>query len=376
MKEIGILEIFHHWDCVYIISRICKTNKTNVTIFTTSHIYSQLKIALGKNISEYNFIIKKENETKKSFLKKVKKICNEKVDLLFIITIPHDVRQWPQFLTFKPKTNIVLFIHEIENWIKPKILFDFKNIPKTINNNLKAILRKIMLPRFIAINVMYPPMMDYVKNNTNYNKKVFNMGFLCENPAKKIDPKKISFLIHGRIKEERGDYNSLLDVFEKLFEKHENISLTLLGYPVEDYGKKIIEKCKKLRKKGYNINWFESFIDLKEWEESFRKSNIAICPLSTKIITMGQYINSGIFYDACRYPTPIIIPKTMPISKKIISSTKTYSDMNELFYILDYYIKHKKELQEFQKKALENSTKFSLKKLRNEFLNNIKELNI
>ena len=91
---------------------------------------------------------------------------------------------------------------------------------------------------------------------------------------------------------------------------------------------------------------------------------------------MGHYINSGIFYDACRYPTPIIIPKAMPVSKKIISSTKTYSDMKEIFCILNHYINSKDELKQLQKKALENSTKFSLEKLRNEFLNNIKELNI
>ena len=50
-------------------------------------------------------------------------------------------------------------------------------------------------------------------------------------------------------------------------------------------------------------------------------------------------------------------------------------NISESQQILDHYINSKDELKQLQKKALENSTKFSLEKLRNEFLNNIKELN-
>jgi len=374
MIEIGILEIFHHWDSVYIFSRVCKTKNSNVTIFTTPEIYFQLKRGLKDKINEYNFHIKEKKESKRSFLKKVEKICNEKIDLLFINTIPHDGKQWMKFLSFKPRCKQILNVHEIKHWMNPTIIMKISNPIGTMNNNIKAVFRKILLPRYVGINLMYPPMKKYLDEYNMYDKPVFTIGFLCEKPIKTLDEKIVNIIIHGRIKDDRGDYKGLLDVFEKLFLNYKNFSLTLLGYPIGNYGIQIINRCKKLKKQGYKIKWFESFIDLSDWEENFKKANLAICPIEVKVKIMGKYIGSGIFYDSCRYPTPLLVPSEMPVADDFKTSTKTYKDMDDLFEILKNLIIKKSELNNLQKYAVENSLKFTPEKLQTDFLNKIKEL--
>ncbi|GAI85414.1 unnamed protein product, partial [marine sediment metagenome] len=80
MKQIGILELHYHVKYLYTKAKICKTKETNVTIFTTKEIYEKLTTYL-KNTSEYDFVLKEKDESINSFLKKVKKICDEKIDL-------------------------------------------------------------------------------------------------------------------------------------------------------------------------------------------------------------------------------------------------------------------------------------------------------
>jgi len=48
--------------------RICKTKNTKVTVFTTKEIHSRIETYL-KDETQYEFILKEENEGKKQFFK-------------------------------------------------------------------------------------------------------------------------------------------------------------------------------------------------------------------------------------------------------------------------------------------------------------------
>ena len=82
---IGILEIRSHIPILYTFSKICKAKNTNVTIFTTKELLSQLKTYL-KDTENYDIVLKEDKESTSSFLKRVEKICNERIDLLLINT--------------------------------------------------------------------------------------------------------------------------------------------------------------------------------------------------------------------------------------------------------------------------------------------------
>jgi len=79
LKNIGILEFHFHIKYLHTTMRICKTKNTNVTVFTTKEILTRIETYLDDK-SKYEFVLKEDDESINSFLKRVKKICNEKID--------------------------------------------------------------------------------------------------------------------------------------------------------------------------------------------------------------------------------------------------------------------------------------------------------
>ena len=82
--EIGIFEIRRHIPILYTFSKICKTNNTNVTIFTTKELFSRLKSYMGeKDRKNYDIILKRDTENIFSFMKRVETICNKTKGTIF-----------------------------------------------------------------------------------------------------------------------------------------------------------------------------------------------------------------------------------------------------------------------------------------------------
>ena len=104
--EIGIFEIRRHIPILYTFSKICKTNNTNVTIFTTKELFSRLKSYMGeKDRKNYDIILKRDTENIRSFMKRIETICNKKIDVLFINTIHETLLDLIYYLKFNPKCN-------------------------------------------------------------------------------------------------------------------------------------------------------------------------------------------------------------------------------------------------------------------------------
>jgi hypothetical protein len=382
LKEIGILEIHYHIKFLYTMMRICKTKDTNVTIFTTKKIFSRIETYLDDK-SKYEIVLKKDNESINSFLKRVERICNEKIDLLFVNTIEFSSLYIPHYINFKPKSKMILTIHVVNHWLKAKYSFNIKNIFRTVDTNASILLRRFVLKKFNAINVIYSPIKKYIKEQTKYNKPVFTLPFNFFDKNKKIESvfkdDKIHFVIPGLIEEYRRDYHTTLDIFEKLFEKYnERISLNLLGEPVGIPGKKIIEKCKKLKNKGYNIIFSEEFIPEKEYDKNLSKSDIIFSPLNvtTKRATgikevYGKTEGSALPFEAIQYCKPLIIPEEFEVTNELKSSTLKYKTQTELEELLLELIENKEEILRLKQEAYKNSQYFSLEVLQNYFTNEI-----
>jgi glycosyltransferase involved in cell wall biosynthesis len=370
--------------------RICKTKNTNVTIFTTEEIFSRLKINLDDS-SKYDFILKKEGESISRFLKRVEKICNEKIDLLFINTIQTIVLDLSRYIGFKPKSKMILTIHITNHWLKAKFAFNIKNILRSIDANICLFLiRTIILPKFNAINVIYPPTREYILKNTNYKKEVFTLPFNFYDENKKIirDSKddKIRVVISGKIEEFRRNYETALDVFEKLSERFSGkLILYLLGQPIGKYGDRIIERCKKLKKKGYNISFPTGFVSEEKYNQTLTESDILFSPLKIRKVietgieeTYGKSEGSAIPFEAIQNSKPLILPKAFQIIKELKSSTVQYDSPKDLENKLAGLIEHREKLEKLKKEAEKNSKYFSLESIQkyftSELLNRLDDL--
>jgi hypothetical protein len=362
--------------------KICKTNQSQVTIFTTKKLFSRLEKYL-ENADEYTVILKEDHESIHTFLKRVEHYCNTHIDLLFINTFQVSCFHLPRYFGFHPNCKTILTVHTANAWLNPKPVFYLKQLPRTLDSNLSAcIAHKFILPTFDAINVIYSPIKDYVKKGTRYEKEVFTLPFGLFNEhdiTKQKHHKTIQFVIPGQIEEHRRHYEIILDTFERLFTKYnEYIELFLLGYPVGMYGNRILKRCKKMKKKGYHLHYYDSFVPETTYNEVMNAIDFILLPIRIKTRGMGlipEYYGitkgSAAVFEGIQYAKPLIVPKNFNILQELETSTLKFNDRKELEKILIDLINNKQQVKHLKKEAYTNSMSFSLPSIQRYFIKEI-----
>jgi hypothetical protein len=384
--EIGLLEIRRHVSDLYSFIRFFKIKDTNLTLFTTKPLLSQLKMYF--DVSKYcEIILKKDNENVFSFLKRVENICNKKIDILFVTTIHEVFSDLIYYIKFKPRCKMILTMHHANAWLKPKMVFNIKHPIRSIDTNLSSTLIKhFIFPKFDAISVTYRPMKNYILNTTNYNKEIFVLPttFYESEIYKKISNKqngkiKLRIAMPGLVQEHRKDYSAVLPVIESLFKRYnDQIHLDVPGMPVGRYGQQIYKTLEKIKNRGFNISIFEDVVPDDLFDEILVKSDIILAPI--RINSRGdneikeQYgisVNSGNVYDAIRFAKPIIVPSEFNMIKEMKSSTLTYNNSKELEKKIIHLIQNPKKLNQLKEKARTNAENFSVEQLQQYFKENV-----
>jgi len=382
-KNIGILEYHYHTKYLFTKAKIVKTKDTNVTIFTTKNLYNKLKVYI-KNISDYDIVLKDEKESISSFLKKVKNICNERIDLLFVNTIQETLLDLPHFLNFKPSCKMVLTIHSVNSWFKKTPEINYKKIVKSIDTTINSYLTKKILKNFNAINVIYPPIKKNILKEYHFKKPIYTLpfGFYNKELASKQTKRRyneILFVIPGQIEEHRRDYDFVLRVFKKIFEKNkEKIRLILLGFASGRYGTQIINKCIKMQEKGYKINFYEKYVPEEEFNIIMKNADFLILPIKIQTYGLGarkEYYGktkgSAAVFEAIQYAKPLIVPDEFEITKDMSKSILRYKNQNDFENKISKLINDVEEIKKYKKNALINSEKFSIDSLQKYFTEEI-----
>ena len=377
--NIGILEIQRHIPVLYSFMKICKTNKTKVTVFTTPKVFTRL-LTYDINKNDFIFIIKKKSETKLAFLRRVKKICNKEIDLLFINTIHSTVFDLLHYINFDTDIKKVLVVHHANAWIRPYLVFKPFNILKTIDSNFSTVLIKnFIFPKFDAINVIYSPLRKYIYENMDYNKEIFTIPTSTFEEDLFInnydDNDKLKIVLPGIIQEHRKDYLSLLNAFSNICKKYKNkIEVYILGQPIGSYGKQVVKKYKNLNKKDCKVVTYDGFVPDDIFDKILNYCDIIITPLrfETKADNLikeqyGKTVGSGVVYNAIKYARPIIVPEEFNMIGEFSSSTLKYQNHKDLEKILEGLINHPNKIMDLKHEALKNSRKFTLENLQKYF---------
>ena len=383
LKEIGILEYHYHSIFFYTLARICNTKNTHVTLFTTKEIFSLIEDHL-KQKDQYTIILKNDNESINSFLKRVEQLCNEKIDILFVNTIQESCKDLPHYLKFRPRCKMILTIHDANTWLKQKLTIDIKKPFRTLDTIISTFLiKKIVLPKFYSINVVYPPIKDYILNNMLYSKEIYTFPFMFFDDTKgmKYSHKdtKIKFVIPGAIIESRRNHDVVMDAFDSLFQRFQGkISLYLLGKPTGGYGRHILKRCKVMKGKKYDIHFFETFVPEETYDKILQGCTIVIAPIKLETTGLGVIKEAfgmtkatGALFEAIQYAKPLVVPAELNVVKEMQSSTLKYTTSKDLENILVEIIADKKKLDELKNNALQNSKKLSLSVLQKYFEKNL-----
>lgn len=360
--KIGIVEILYHHGFLYSLASVSRESGAEVTVFTTKNVYDITSSLFKNKIKNYRWIIKDEDETIISFLKRIEEIANKEINLLFINTIQGNLCYKSIF--FKPKCKTILVTGRATEWFGDKFKLISFNPKRLLNYNLRCIVRKRILPRYDAVLVHTEALKNYVLTN-GYKKEIFVLPYIIydDNIPLKKNGKELRFIVTGLIAKHRRDYDSILKVFEKMWKQgYKDVCLTILGRPVGRYGKGIVNQCRLLKREGFKIKFFDKFIPNDVFKREILSSDVIINPIKMETYLHGGF-TSGLV-EAIRYAKPGIYPVDYIVPKELLSSSLFYDRISKLDYLIEQkFLNNRGILEKLSKNAKENSEKYSLQQL-------------
>lgn len=135
------------------------------------------------------------------------------------------------------------------------------------------------------------------------NKHVFDFPFKVMeqdyNPS--VNNKIIHFVIPGSVDKNRRDYFLILDILTSKELINKEWKLILLGRPIGDYGKKVINYCSQVNKKleEEKIVLFDHYISKEKFNQYMLLSDYIIAPILPNKYKLGK--DSGALYDVFLY---------------------------------------------------------------------------
>ncbi len=367
--NIGVMELHADAELIYSEATLAKHCNANVTIFTTKRLYERVLPFLNSNKDDYNWILQQKEETLPSFLKRVEKYCNNKIDLLLMNTfyvLPH--HQIFYYL-FRPKCKTVQVAGRVEFWFGEWQPIKYRNIKAfmlSVLNNISQFIRKRTLPRFDGMWVENKDAYNYAIS-VGYKRKIAcsPLLFYTGKIQRHEYSDKLKCITIGTLNDHRRDYNGLLDVFEKLFDSgRKDITLTLLGSPVDRKGFQIIDRCRKLIEKGLDINFYTEYVPEEIVNKKISSADIIINPNYVTMYGVGTF---GAIMKAMQFAKPGIYPVNSLHHEDLISSSLFYNKIEELPGIIENLLNNPDILKRLSKNAIVNSEKFSLDKVAKDF---------
>jgi len=369
MPNIGVMEMHADSELIYSEATLVKYCNANVTIFTTKKLYERVLPFFNSSKDDCNWILQQERETLPRYLKRVENYCNNRIDLLLMNTfyvMPH--HQLCYYL-FRPKCKTVQVAGRVEFWFGEWQPIQYQSIKAfifSVLNNICQYIRKRTLSKFDGMWVENKVAYNYAIS-LGYKRKIACLPLLFytgKNQRNEYSDK-LKCITIGTLNDHRRDYNGLLDVFEKLFDTgRKDITLTLLGAPVDRKGFQIIERCRKLIEKGLDINFYTEYVPEEEVNQIISSADIIINPNNVTMYGLGTF---GAIMKAMQFAKPGIYPANSLFHEDLISSSLFYNEIEELSGIIEKLLRNPDKLKKLSRNAIVNSEKYSLKTVANKF---------
>lgn len=357
MKRVGILELGPegHYYSIIVKAKVLNDNNNQITVFTYKDVARKIR-EIDENI---DLVIKEKNESVRSFFRRI-----EKQD--FDIFIVNTFQASPPYLFFNPNGKYFVHLRNLSERYGGRKFNSVKDF-------LAYILTRVVLHRADGIIVESENMKDFAENTLQVKKpvSVFPLTLYQGLEDKSGEDDFFRITIPGLVSEKRKDYLEVLGKFENLPKKYkEKFVLELLGGKPKRSEKKgyakIINKCKKLKERGFNIEYYEKFIPPKKFSEQLSKADILFCPMKPVCGSerCGKSKESGFPFDMINSAKPGLLPREVDNLKELESSTIYFNNYEESFDILISLSENKDKLKDKKREAKRNSLKFKPKKIR------------
>ncbi len=361
-----------HYTYLYSLCKIFEID--DLYLYVSEQLMQSLKNSKFERYSDIRFKIKdKDCSLKYYYTNIIEEINDSDIDFVFINTVHGNFIQ-NLFLTSKLKKKKVLTIHNLNNYVKPKVVFSLKSI-------LRSLLRKKIMQNCEIINVYGENLKSYLTENYKLKKTITTLPFSVfdkELIRQKTTKSKLVVAIPGSINEDRRDYKSVYNVFKRIYKEGHDIELKLLGRPINNTANKLINDFENLSSDKVQV--FTGFVPEETFENEMWKADLIIGLTKKNIIfdsteeEYGKSKETGTTFAMIRYAIPGIISSEVEKMKELDNSTLTCSSEEELYNLIIEMYFNPYILDDLKKNALNNSQKFSPYLLREEFLRQVVEV--
>jgi hypothetical protein len=367
--KIAIVDTDHYFY-IYSLVTLFGIDGNEITIYTTPKIHSRCLDDLAGR-TDIKYVVRGENETWGDFLQKqIEPINTAGYGYVFLCPIYNFYKEHYQFIKELTTLNI-LVVFNLNGWINPpltKLKWFWPSYYK----------RKILkLIKWIAIDEHFHDhaiKLGCTNNIIHIPSLLYDPEYVSKRPPVK-PPVKI--IVPGSIHKERRDYETVLSAFEIVLSKRQDFDVVLLGDPIGEYGKQIHKKADELNTKFGKqiIKTYKNEYNDAEFLRQIVLGHFLIAPVLPEFkldgITevYGTSKSTGSCFDILAYAIPGVFPSWLSINKRFDSSTLRYKNANDLSAIILDFLEHPDKIQRLRDQAVENSSYYTVDKVRSRILN-------
>jgi hypothetical protein len=180
--------------------------------------------------------------------------------------------------------------------------------------------------------------------------------------------RKLNIVIPGSVDNRRRNYNTVFELLDQC--RHLPVTITLLGGFVHPHGAAIKERC--LAADDPNLVFYgDEVVDQPEFDKVMNEAHLVFIPsvIDTVIADgtrerYGVSISSGNIFDVIKHAKPFIIPLTLKIPDRLVSSAITYNTIADIVTKLEAFVQQPDRYQQLQQQAILNSGEYTIAKIR------------
>lgn len=360
-----------HFEAAYPLIRLFDTGENTITVFCYPAARQQLEYMLHGSASRFEWIEPFAGQNKISFIDTIySEVKKRNIQLLYLNTVSDNFLFYARLVSRLPKVRVIMTVHMINN------LFATKGKP-ALRKWIRAIGKKKLVRKVKEYNVLSAAMKPLLAARLGSEKKIHTIPGAVFEPSIYKDatytpdtPVRIG--VPGSIDGRRRNYDEVFKLLSLLQQHRIPAIITLAGRFYEEYGQRILERCKQWNNSIQSLKWFETgIIEQAEFDRILQEAHFIFTPsvINTVISdeveeTYGASISSGNVSDAIRYARPFIIPEALTVDAWLEEGCVRYKNVSDIAESLALVYNNPLQYEQYARASLHASENYTVEKIR------------
>lgn len=379
--KVGIIEICvdgHYMIVNSLVKTYLENKDIEIYVYITSKVYKILESEIA-NHPRINVRVL-ENDKKEFF----NSIENDDLDIVHYNSVTNYFKLFYEF-SLKFKGKIFFHFHNIDLWFNSTIIRETKRlyglltnkeynilyretkyaVKQVLNNKYQKKLIKLLLHLKNTKLVILSESQKFHLNKyikTDENTIIFPSIIFEQNKYKdlSVNNSKLRVCIPGSVSQKRREYKQLFQAMRENRDFYQtNITFDFLGFLPKDESE-IENEIKKLKSEGFDILYYNTFIDDSVFDENLYKSDIVLSNIHVDTNSKTpQNKETATVFNMVRCAKPGLFPKEFILDDNFNKTVLKFDDYNHLTSILKDLIINKNRLTELKENAYKVSLDYS-----------------